>query len=153
MYRPRSIIRLILFGFAVVQAPLIAAVVTAIVQVDRLAQDNRAALIEAGIRLQQSKSLEETLTEMQRALGLFAIRDDRDFHATYLRERAKFRNAIDNLTQLNLTPVGHEKLKALGDGEQALYERLHDASGEPSRSLLDDNNSELFDNVWNELRE
>jgi len=153
LYRPRSIIRLILFGFAVVQAPLIAAVVTAIVQVDRLAQDNRAALIEAGVRLQQSKSLEETLTEMQRALGLFVIRDDPDFHTTYLRERARFRNAIDNLTQLNLTPIGHEKLKALGDGEQALFGRLHDASGEPAGSLTDDNNSELFADVWNELRE
>src|SRR5690606_12555268 len=30
---------------------------------------------------------------------------------------------------------------------------LHDALPISSRTLLDDNNSELFDNVWNELRE
>ena len=153
MYRPRSIIRLILFGFAVVQAPLIAAVVTAIVQVDRLAQDSRAALIESQITLQQSRALDETLTEMQRALGSFAIRDDPDYHERYLAQRGNFRNAIANLTQLNLTAIGREQLKELGAEEQALYERLHEPSGEPSASLSDDNNAELFDEVWNELRE
>lgn len=152
MYRPRSIIRLILFGFAVVQAPLIAAVVTAIVHVDRLAQDSRAALIESQITLQQSRALDETLTEMQRALGSFAIRGDADYHQRYLAQRAIFRNAIDNLTQLNLTTIGREQLKALGAEEQALFDRLHEPSGDPSASLSDDNDSELFDQVWNELR-
>jgi len=151
LYRPRSILRLILFGFAVVQAPLIAAVVTAIVQVDRLAQDSRAALIES-ITLQQSRALDETLTEMQRALGSFAIRDDQDYHQRYLAQRGLFRNAVDNLTQLNLTAIGREQLNALSAEEQALYERLHDASGEPSPSLRSDNNGELFDEVWNGLR-
>jgi two-component system sensor histidine kinase GlrK len=152
LYRPRSIIRLILFGFAVVQAPLIAAVVTAIVHVDRLAQDSRAALIESQITLQQSRALDETLTEMQRALGSFAIRGDADYHQRYLAQRAIFRNAIDNLTQLNLTTIGREQLKALGAEEQALFDRLHEPSGDPSASLSDDNDSELFDQVWNELR-
>src|SRR5690606_7792440 len=150
--RPGSIIRLILVGFAVVLARLIAAVVTAIVQVDRLAQDSRAALIESQITLQQSRSLEETLTEMQRALGSYAIRDDDDYHERYLAQRAVFRNAVDNLTQLNLTAIGHEQLKALGAEERALYERLHDPSGEPSASLRDGDNAELFDEAWNELR-
>ena len=36
--RPKSIVRLILLGFAAVAIPLIAAVITAVVQVDRLAQ-------------------------------------------------------------------------------------------------------------------
>ncbi len=152
MYRPSSIIRLILFGFAVVQAPLIAAVVTAIVQVDRLAQDSRAALIESQITLQQSRSLDETVTEMQRALGSFAIRDDADYHQRYLAQRAIFRNAVDNLTQLSLTSMGREQLDALGAEEQALYERLHDSAGEPSASLSDGNNAELFDGAWNNLR-
>src|SRR5690606_16434664 len=153
LYRPRSIIRLILFGFAVVQAPLIAAVVTAIVPVDRLAQDSRAALIESQITLQQSRALAETLTETQRELGSVAIRDDPDYHERYLAQRGNFRNAIANLTQLNLTAIGREQLKELGAEEQALYERLHEPSGEPSASLSDDNNAELFDEVWNELRE
>src|SRR5690606_2375154 len=112
LYRPRSIIRLILIGFAVVLAPLIAAVVSAIVQVDRLARDSRAALMEAEMATQQSRSLVEQLNEMERRLGLFTqvFPGDADFHDQYLAQRAIFRNAVDNLSQLSLTKLGREQL-------------------------------------------
>ena len=153
LYRPRSIIRLILFGFAVVQAPLIAAVVTAIIQVDRLAQVSRAALIEAEIATQQSRSLVEQLTEMQRALGQFyAFGGDESFHTSYLERRAYFRNAVDNLAQLNLTPLGRAQLMALGEEEQAFYERLHTPSGEPSETLADENKPEVWAELANRAR-
>src|SRR5690606_38013810 len=153
LYRPRSIIRLILFGFAVVQAPLIAAVVTAIVQVDRLAQDSRAALIEAEIATQQSRSLVEQLTEMRRALGQYQdFREDAAFHRSYLDRRAYFRNAVDNLAQLYLTALGREQLKALGEEEQALYARLHDPSGEASGTLVEENRPEVWAELANRAR-
>ena len=149
MYRPRSIIRLILVGFALVLAPMIAAVVTAIVQVDRLAQDSRAALIEAEMATQQSRSLVEQLTDMQRALGQFEVfRDDDDFHRTYLDRRAYFRNAVDNLAQLGLTEAGREQLKALAEEEQSLFLRLHDEAGEPTDESLEEHNTPQ---VWAEL--
>lgn len=153
LYRPRSIIRLILFGFAVVQAPLIAAVVTAIIQVDRLAQVSRAALIEAEIATQQSRSLVEQLTEMQRALGQFyAFGGDTSFHESYRDRRAIFRNAVDNLTQLSLTPLGREQLTALGEEEQAFYERLHTPSGDPSEALPEHNKPEVWAELANRAR-
>jgi two-component system, NtrC family, sensor histidine kinase GlrK len=152
VYRPRSIIRLILFGFAVVQAPLIAAVVTAIVQVDRLAQDSRAALIEAEIATQQSRTLVEQLTEMQRAISTFQITGDASFHKSYLDRRAIFRNAVDNLSQLNLTALGRERLKTLGDAERALYMRLHTPSGEAADALKDENRPEVWAELANHAR-
>lgn len=154
MYRPRSIIRLILIGFAVVLAPLIAAVVTAIVQVDRLARDSRAALMEAEMATQQSRSLVEQLNEMERRLGLFTqvFPGDADFHDQYLAQRAIFRNAVDNLSQLSLTKLGREQLEALGKEEQALYERLHDHAGKPSENLAEANSPEVWDRLKNRAR-
>ena len=151
MYRPRSIIRLILVGFALVLAPMIAAVVTAIVQVDRLAQDSRAALVEAEMATQQSRSLVEHLTDMQRALGQFPVFGD-DFYRTYLETRAFFRNAVDNLAQLGLTETGRQELKALAEEEQSLFERLHDETGAPTESLEEHNTPQVWAELSNRAR-
>src|SRR5690606_5741948 len=76
LYRPRSIVRLILIGFVVVLAPLIVAVLTAVVQVDQLATESEQAVLEAETATQQSRSLVEQLTQMQRALGQYRVLDD-----------------------------------------------------------------------------
>ena len=124
MYRPRSIVRLILIGFAAVIAPLIVAVVTAVIQVDRLARVSRTAVLEAEIATQQSRSLMEQLTEMERALGQFQVLGDRDFFDIYLNRRQAFLNAIDNLLGLNFTVTGTEQLRRLQEQERALFTRV-----------------------------
>lgn len=152
MYRPRSIVRLILVGFTVVLAPLITAVVTAIVQVDRLAQDSRVALLEAETATQQSRSLVEQLTEMQRALANFQIRGDADFHANYLERRIAFLNAAENLSELNLTELGRQELHALREQEQALFSRLHIGWEEPIEDLAAENSPEKWAELANRAR-
>jgi two-component system sensor histidine kinase GlrK len=122
LYRPRSIVRLILVGFAVALTPLIAAVVTAIVQVDRLSEDSRAAVLEAEMATQQSRSLVERLTEMQRALGQYRVLGDANLYANYLDARTAFRNATENLLELNLTDAGRTELHGLRNREQALFD-------------------------------
>ena len=46
-YRPRSIVSLILVGFAVALTPFVIAVVTAVIQVERLALASRSAVLGA----------------------------------------------------------------------------------------------------------
>lgn len=129
MYRPRSIVRLILIGFAVALTPLIVAVVTAIVQVDRLSEDSRAAVLEAEMATQQSRSLVERLTEMQRALGQYRVLGDANLYANYSDARTAFRNAIENLLELNLTDAGRTELRTLQKREQALFDEYASTSG------------------------
>lgn len=152
MYRPRSIVRLILIGFAVVMAPLMAAVVTAVIQVDRLAQDSRAALIEGEIATQQSRSLVEQLIDMQRALTQFQVLKDPDFHDAYLERRRVFLNAAENLSELNLTKLARDQLKGLIADEGALYGRMHTESGEPIESLAEENKAEIWADLTNRAR-
>jgi hypothetical protein len=80
-YHPRSIVSLILIGFAVVLTPFIAAVVTAVIQVDQLALTGRFAVLDNGEATERSRALVAQLTDMQRALGQFAVRADPDFLA------------------------------------------------------------------------
>jgi two-component system sensor histidine kinase GlrK len=152
LYRPRSIVRLILIGFGVVMAPLIAAVVTAVIQVDRLAQDSRAALIEGEIATQQSRSLVEQLIEMQRALTQFQVLKDPDFHENYLERRRVFLNAAENLSELSLTPLGREQLEALMKDERALFERLHGKPGDAAETLARENKAQTWTDLTNRAR-
>jgi two-component system sensor histidine kinase GlrK len=156
LYRPRSIVRLILIGFGVVMAPLIAAVVTAVIQVDRLAQDSRAALIEGEIATQQSRSLVEQLIDMQRALTQFQVFKDKDpdFHAAYLERRRVFLNAAENLAELNLTKLARDQLRSLVADEAALYSRLHTKSGAPAaaETLEKENKAEVWADLTNRAR-
>jgi two-component system sensor histidine kinase GlrK len=152
LYRPRSIVRLILIGFAVVMTPLIAAVVTAVIQVDRLAEDSRAALIEGEIATQQSRSLVEQLIEMQRALTQFQVLKDPDFHDNYLERRRVFLNAAENLSELNLTKIAREQLQGLIRDERALFDRLHAKTGDPAEILAQENKAQVWTDLTNRAR-
>jgi two-component system sensor histidine kinase GlrK len=132
LFRPNSIVSLILIGFAVVLTPLIAAVVTAVVYVDRLAQDSREAVLEAQSATQQSRSLVEQLTEMQRAFGQFEVLGDEDFYKIYLERRGDFRTALNKLATLPLTEAGREQLDRLSKEEDEFYGKLHERSAQPS---------------------
>lgn len=134
MYRPRSIARLILIGLGVTLTPVIAAVITAVVSVDRLAEDYRAAVLEAEIATQHSRTLVERLTEMQRALEQHRITDQQGLHDAYLEHRRAFRDAADNLIGLELTEAADADLTELLREEQALFETFGAEPGDAAES-------------------
>ncbi|HZL92335.1 MAG TPA: HAMP domain-containing sensor histidine kinase, partial [Vicinamibacterales bacterium] len=122
MYRPRSIASLLLIGFATILTPLIAAVVTAVVQVDRLAAQSRAAVLEAAVTTQQSRGLVESLSDMRRPFLQYQATGDTDFYSIYVERRTAFLTSLRNLPQRNLTARGKEHLDDLARREQALFE-------------------------------
>jgi two-component system sensor histidine kinase GlrK len=124
-YHPRSIVSLILVGFAVVLTPFIAAVVTAVIQVDRLAQAGRAAVLDAGQATEGSRALVAQLTDMQRALGQFAVRADPDFFTIYLQRRTQFRATLASLLELNLVDLDREQLRTIARDDDALFAELN----------------------------
>lgn len=123
-YRPRSIVSLILVGFAVVLAPFVIAVVTAVIQVDHFAIDGRSTVINVGAAIDESRAVVEEITEMQRALGQYAIRGDRDFFDSYLDRRELFRAALGNLIALDVRGLDAQALGSLADDEAAIHEQI-----------------------------
>ena len=146
MYRPRSIVRLILIGFVVVLAPLIVAVLTAVVQVDQLATESEQAVLEAETATQQSRSLVEQLTQMQRALGQYRVLDDESLYQSYLERRVAFAEAAARLRALQLTTAGRKELLALIDEEQELYDALRE-EGRSGEEI----DTEALNAVWSAL--
>lgn len=122
--RPRSIVRLILLGFAAVAVPLIVAVVTAVIQVDRLAQRGRRAVLDAEIATQASRALVENLTGMERSLGQYYVLGDRTFYGTYLSRREAFFRSIRTLSGLDLGEMRREALGELIAAEERLNRQL-----------------------------
>jgi two-component system sensor histidine kinase GlrK len=123
--RPRSIVSLILVGFAAVLAPFVAAVLTAVTQVDRFAVESRTAVLNALSATEDSRSMVEQIQEMQRALGQYALREsDPAFFEIYLDRRSQFRAALANLMALELEGLEAESLRSLADEEAALFERV-----------------------------
>lgn len=133
--RPRSIVRLIVIAFVAVAIPLIAAVVTAVIQVDRLAQRGRRAVLDAEIATQESRALVEHLTAMERSLGQYYVLGDRAFHATYLARREAFFASVSKLSRLNIGAARQDRLRAIIDAENALNVQLLTASGQPMREI------------------
>jgi two-component system sensor histidine kinase GlrK len=124
LYRPHSIARLVLLGLGATLTPLIAAVITAAVRVDGLAEDYRVAVLEAEIATQQRWSLLEQLTEMQRSLGRYRVLGEPAIYEVYLGRRETFRNAVDSLAALNLSAAVNADLMKLLEDERALFALL-----------------------------
>jgi two-component system sensor histidine kinase GlrK len=115
---------LILIGLSVTLMPLIAAVVTAVVQVDRLAELSRTAVQEAEDVTSQSRRLLESLSEMRRPFLQYQVTGDEDFYGLYLERRAEFAASLRNLADRRLTGRGRAHLLELARREQALFESL-----------------------------
>lgn len=149
---PRSIVSLILIGFTVVLIPLLGAVVTAIVQVDRLAQESRSAVLGAGQAIEQSRALVEQITEMRRALGQYAVRGDRDFFEIYVQRRAIYRGALEDLTGLEIEGLGRGELQAIGDEEARLFADLGGENGEARAGRVSTDATQALDELGNRTR-
>jgi two-component system sensor histidine kinase GlrK len=133
--RPRSIVRLILIAFAAVAIPLIAAVVTAVIQVDRLAQRGRRAVLDAQIATQESRSLVEHLTAMERSLGQYYVLGDRPFYVTYRARRDAFFGAVSRLESLDIGTTRSDRLRAIVAAENELNRQLLTPAGRPMAQI------------------
>lgn len=121
LLRPRSIVSLIVVGFAVVLTPFVIAVVTAVIQVDRFAADGRLTVLNVGSATEDSRVLFEQAQEMRRALEQFAVTQEREFFGIYRDRREVFRAALDRLIGYDLPGIDTAGLRAIAADEAALF--------------------------------
>ena len=126
-FRPRSIVSLVLVAFAFALAPFVAAVVTAVVQVDAFATASRGAVLNAAAAANESRVLADNAVEMRRQLGQYAALGNDDAYQRFLDRRADFRRALANLLDQDLSGLDVDRLVALGNEEAALFIRIEDA--------------------------
>lgn len=97
-FRSPTLLGLILIGFLVVSAPLVATIVTGIVQVDRLARGSREALAAVQTATSAAKQLREDVTELERTARQYQALGDPVYMDRY---RARRRSAVQVLDQLS----------------------------------------------------
>lgn len=124
MFRPRSILQLILVGFGVVTIPLIVALVTAAVFVEELTQTGQQVVFKSADAIQSTRVLMEAVRAMERNARQYLVLDDRSLFQVYLQRRQDYLSAVGQLRSLGLTSTQRTLLDDLRTKEQQLYAQL-----------------------------
>jgi two-component system sensor histidine kinase GlrK len=139
-YYPRSLLRLLAIGFAVVAAPLVLALTNATVSVQRLADQSESIVDQAAQAARGSRLLVEQALSMERVVRQYVILGDPGLLEDYAKIRANFKRTT---SELSLLPLDERQLAELNraiDREQALYETLgsRPESDDDRRRLVED---------------
>ncbi len=132
-YYPRSFLKLLVIGFTLVALPLIVALVSTAVSVDKLSSQSEQTVYQAVQATQSSRRLAEVLTSMERTARQMVILGDRSLLDAYGVAREQL---VRTARQFERLPFDIEQKRALVRivrGEQEIYEVLSDPSAKPQR--------------------
>src|SRR5450830_1122957 len=107
---PRSFLKLLLVGFSLVALPLIVALITSAISVDRLAYRSQTAVYQAVQATQSSRRLSELVTAMERSARQIVILNDRSLLDAYKISRSQFEKIAAQISDL---PFDAEQLADL----------------------------------------
>lgn len=114
--KPKSFLKLILFGFALVGLPLIIALINSAFSIDRLADQSRRAVYQAAQIAHGSRVLADEIAAMERAVRQTHILSDTSLLENYFRAHKKFESTATSLFELSL----HTEQKQLLEQMQLL---------------------------------
>jgi two-component system sensor histidine kinase GlrK len=124
LYRPKSILRLILAGFSLVALPLIVALVVVTVSVDRLMSHTQNTLLQSVLITQGSQVLVETITAMERNASQYQVLGDKVLLDAYEENHARFVDTARALKTLELEGGQRNLLEELRVSEDEVYSIL-----------------------------
>lgn len=110
LYRPKSIRRLLLIGFMLVVVPLLAALIHATYEVDRLVAQGQRALFATVRATQSSQLLLEAITGMERNARQYRVLGEPALLEVYQENHLKFVDTAKRLSALNLSELQRERL-------------------------------------------
>ncbi|MCG6866057.1 MAG: HAMP domain-containing protein [Thiogranum sp.] len=131
LYRPKSIRRLLFVGFMLVVVPLLAALIHATYEVDRLVAQGQRALFATVRATQSSQLLLEAITDMERNARQYKVLGDPALLQVYEENHQKFVDTARRLSALNLPDLQRERLDLMTKVEAEVSETVtrfaHDA--------------------------
>ncbi len=132
MRYPRSFLELLLVGFALVALPLVFALITSAVTVDRLANQSQTAVYQAVQATQSSRRLSELLTALERNARQIVILGDRSLLDAYKMSRAQFEQTAAQFNNFPFDAQQRADLDAIVATEQEIFDALANPSLKPS---------------------
>jgi len=127
-FYPRSFLSLLVLGFAVVTAPLVLALITSALSVNRLADQGEHAIREAVERTHASRTLLERLTDLERAARQYLVLGDDALIEQYARVRGRFLDTAQDLARRARTDGERERIATTIAEERGVFELLRAAS-------------------------
>ena len=132
-YRPKSFLKLVLIGFALVMLPLIIAVIDAVVRVDRIKEQSQHTVTRAVRVLQGSRTLAEQATGMERYVKQFQVLGDESLFNAYVETHGKFQQVAHNLVSIIRDAAQEQQLAELTTKEQSLFEAVQSHLRQPDQ--------------------
>ncbi len=132
MRYPQSFLKLLLVGFTLVAAPLVVALITSGLAVDRLANRSQTTVYQAVQATQSSWRLSELLRAMERSARQIVILGDRGLLDDYRISRAMFLRTAKQFDNLPFDNDQRKSLDAILDGEEQIYDALSNPELKPA---------------------
>ena len=134
-FRPKSTRRVILYGFALVALPLIAALVYAALRVDHLAEQSRSAVHQIAQAIHNSQLLGEQIKVMERAARQYIVLKDDNLLKAYQQSHVELSKTTRNLSMMSLGGVYQQRINHLVEAENELFGRMGEEGYNSSGAL------------------
>jgi two-component system sensor histidine kinase GlrK len=125
---PKSFLKLLLIGFALVMLPLLVAFVNANIYFDKLTKQSLFNMSQAVETTRTSRILLEELAVMERSARQYFVLKDKLLLTNYLNAHGRFSNAIHGLQQQPMIKPLAPQLKQFAEQETRLYSSISQAS-------------------------
>src|SRR5471032_118916 len=132
MRYPQSFLKLLLVAFTLVALPLVFALVTSAIAVDRLANRSQTAVYQAVQATQSSRRLSELLTAMERSARKSVILNDGSLLDAYKISRAQLAEATAQFSDLPFDAGQRAELDAIIATEQEIFDALSNTQLKPA---------------------
>jgi two-component system, NtrC family, sensor histidine kinase GlrK len=129
---PRSFLKLLCVGFALIALPLMVALIHNAVSIDRLRTLSQQTVYQAVRATQNSRRLAELIPAMERTAHQVLILGDRTLLETYVRQREQLFDTAGQFTALPFDTEQREALREILAEEAEIYRLLSDPATPPA---------------------
>ena len=121
---PKSFLKLLLIGFALIILPLLFAFGNAALYLDNLADESRATVTNSVLATRASRSMVEQLTMMERSARQYFVLHDGQLLENFNHSHDQFKRALAQLNGLPIAKTQQATLHDLTTKEAALYDEV-----------------------------
>ncbi|PTN11580.1 two-component system sensor histidine kinase GlrK [Nitrosomonas aestuarii] len=121
---PKSFLKLILLGFSLVGAPLIAALIYSAITIDSLAERSHETIYQATEITHGNRVLADEVLAMERSLRQAVILSDLSLLEGYIHSHEKFEKTAENFTKLPLHAEHQLLLEKMRLSELIIYREI-----------------------------
>ncbi|MEM1145233.1 MAG: ATP-binding protein [Pseudomonadota bacterium] len=119
-----TLVQLLLIGFLAVIAPLVVAILIAVVQSDELAVSSRQALVSVQTSTDVSRQLAEQVSELERSARQYAALDDQEILKLYRQHRSEAAELLAVLREVSGNAQTRDALETFAQAESELHSQI-----------------------------